>query len=310
MIINFSVTMPGLRDQLLNEVVQYERPELEEARKKLVIETSQNKTTLKQLEDTLLSELAKDSDVPLVDNVPLIETLNTAKSKSVEISNALEVAAVTTADIQANRENYRGVAWRGSILFFSIAGLSNIESMYEYSLASYMTVFMNALTSSRKDNILANRLRIIKDRLTQLVYDFACMGIFERHKLMYSFQMITMIMDGDGDLNKIELDFFLKGNTSLDAVERKKPYKWISDNGWKDMQKLETIGEVWNGIIHSIESKGKEWLAVYDLDEPETAELPDDYSKKLSKFQLLLLMRVIRPDRVINSIKNFIAAQI
>jgi dynein heavy chain len=29
MIINFSVTMTGLRDQLLNEIVQYERPELE-----------------------------------------------------------------------------------------------------------------------------------------------------------------------------------------------------------------------------------------------------------------------------------------
>lgn len=29
MIINFSVTMQGLRDQLLNEVVQFERPELE-----------------------------------------------------------------------------------------------------------------------------------------------------------------------------------------------------------------------------------------------------------------------------------------
>lgn len=99
MIINFSVTMPGLRDQLLNEVVQYERPELEEARKKLVIETSQNKATLKELEDTLLSELSKDTDVPLVDNVPLIETLNTAKSKSVEIAQALNEAAVTTADI-------------------------------------------------------------------------------------------------------------------------------------------------------------------------------------------------------------------
>lgn len=59
--------------------------------------------------------------------------------------------------------------------------------MYEYSLNSYMTVFMNALESSRKDNILANRLRIIKDRLTILVYDFACMGIFERHKLTFSF---------------------------------------------------------------------------------------------------------------------------
>lgn len=99
MIINFSVTMLGLRDQLLNEVVQKERPKLEEARKQLVIETSQNKATLKELEDTLLSELSKESDVPLVDNVPLIDTLNTAKSKSVEIAAALENAAVTNADI-------------------------------------------------------------------------------------------------------------------------------------------------------------------------------------------------------------------
>ena len=68
-----------------------------------------------------------------------------------------------------------------------------------------------------------------------LVYDFTCMGIFEKHKLMYSFQMITMIMDGDNVLNKIEFDFFLKGNTSLDAVEAKKPMEFLSENGWKDI---------------------------------------------------------------------------
>lgn len=139
------------------------------------------------MEDTLLSELSKESDLPLVDNVPLIDTLNTAKTKSVEISKALETARITTADIEVNRESYKEVAWRGSILFFSISGLSTIDNMYEYSLSSYMTVFMNALTTSRKDNILNNRLRNIKEKLTMLVYDFACMGIFEKHKLMYSF---------------------------------------------------------------------------------------------------------------------------
>ena len=51
MIINFSVTMLGLRDQLLNEIVQFERPELEEARKKLIAETSENKAELNRLED-------------------------------------------------------------------------------------------------------------------------------------------------------------------------------------------------------------------------------------------------------------------
>ena len=153
----------------------------------MIVETSQNKATLKGLEDTLLSELSKETDIPLVDNVPLIDTLNDAKTKSVEISHALEQAAITNADIEENRSSYAEVAWRGSILFFSITGLSNISEMYEYSLNSYMSVFMNALKLSRKDSILQNRLRNIKDKLTSLVYDFTCMGIFEMHKLMYSF---------------------------------------------------------------------------------------------------------------------------
>ncbi len=63
------------------------------------------------------------------------------------------------------------------------------------------------------------------------------MGIFEKHKLMFSFQMTTMIMEGDQELNKEELDFFLKGNTSLDAVEAK-PFKWMNQNGWKDAKRL------------------------------------------------------------------------
>ena len=100
MIINFSVTLMGLRDQLLNEVVGFERPELEKLRKQLVVETSQNRATLKDLEDTLLSELSKETDIPLVDNVALIETLETAKTKSVEISLAIENAKVTEADIE------------------------------------------------------------------------------------------------------------------------------------------------------------------------------------------------------------------
>jgi dynein heavy chain len=218
----------------------------------------------------------------------------------------LEVAKATNEDIELNRESYKETAWRGSILFFSIAGLSAISEMYEYSLSSYMIVFMNALSTSRKDSILQNRLRNIKDKLTMLVYDFTCMGIFERHKLMYSFQMITMIMDGANELNKIELDFFLKGNTSLDAIEAKKPFPWLTDNGWKDIQRLDGLGEVWQGFIDNLRNNGTDWKTWYDLEAPEQAEIPCGYTQKLSKFQILSLMRVIRPDRVVNSVKNFV----
>ena len=40
----------------------------------------------------MLSELSKKTDIPLVDNVPLISTLDEAKSKANEIADALETA--------------------------------------------------------------------------------------------------------------------------------------------------------------------------------------------------------------------------
>ena len=188
MIINFNVTLMGLRDQLLNDVVGYEKPELEATRKALIQQTSANKAEQRELEDTLLSELSKDQgDTPLVDNEPLIQVLENAKSKSDSINEQLIEAEKTNEDIESNRDLYKPVAKRGAILFFALTGLSAISDMYEYSLDAYKTVFLNALETSKKDNVLTARLRFISEKLTQLVYEFTCMGIFEVHKLMFSF---------------------------------------------------------------------------------------------------------------------------
>jgi dynein heavy chain len=203
------------------------------------------------LEDLLLSELSKETDVPLVDNEPLIRVLEDAKYKSTKIGNDLEVAKETGISIEANRLDYTDVAKRGAILFFAMTSLSSISKMYEYSLTSYLVVFKNGLEMSKKDNVLPARLRMIKDKLTQLFYEFVCMGIFEAHKLIFSFQMTTMIMDGDSTLDRKELDFFLKGNTSLDEVERN-PIKWLNDASWKDCVKLNSNGGAFEGLLESV----------------------------------------------------------
>ena len=126
MIINFNVTVDGLSDQLLNIVVGYEKPELEKKRQQLIIQTSENKTMLKHLEDTLLEELSKSTG-DIVDNEPLINTLAEAKGKAMHIERALSEAKVTTKEIEENRTNYKGVARRGAILFFSMVGLAQIS---------------------------------------------------------------------------------------------------------------------------------------------------------------------------------------
>jgi len=85
-----------------------------------------------------------------------------------------------------------------------------------------------------------------------------------------------MILDGDDLLNRPEMDFFLKGNTSLDEVEAK-PFKWISENGWKDAVKLDTMGGIWEGFLQAVKSNERAWKDWFDLEAPEMNPMPCGY---------------------------------
>merc|ERR1711871_1941824 len=98
MIINYSVTQDGLANQLLDNVVKHERPDLEEKYTALVQEMSANANILVQLEDTLLKELANSSG-NILDNEELIATLDETKTKASDISEKLEQAEFTKEEI-------------------------------------------------------------------------------------------------------------------------------------------------------------------------------------------------------------------
>ena len=104
-VINFTVTMLGLEQQLLGRVVMAERAELEEQRVKLVEEVTSNQKTLKALEDDLLYRLATSTG-NLLDDTSLIEVLQSTKTTSAEVQSKLETAAQTDARINAAREEY------------------------------------------------------------------------------------------------------------------------------------------------------------------------------------------------------------
>ena len=57
-LVKYFTNVPMFSDQLLSVIVKFERKELEEQRERLIQETSENKKLLKDLEDSLLRELA------------------------------------------------------------------------------------------------------------------------------------------------------------------------------------------------------------------------------------------------------------
>ncbi|XP_056602848.1 dynein axonemal heavy chain 10 isoform X1 [Triplophysa dalaica] len=306
MVINYTVTLKGLEDQLLSVIVGFERKELEEQRERLIQETSENKRLLKDLEDSLLRELATSTG-NMLDNVELIHTLEETKSKAGEVFEKLKLAEKTAFDIDKLRDGYRPAAKRGAVLFFVLAEMALVNSMYQYSLASFLEVFDLSLSKSLPHAILSNRLKNIMDTLTQNVYNYGCTGLFERHKLLFSFNMTIKIEQAEGRAPQDELEFFLKGNLSLEKSQRKKPCTWLPDQGWEDIVRLmELFPNEFGTLADDIEKNLEEWKTWYNLDGPEQAAFPMKYKENLTLFQKLLLIRCFRLDRVYRAVSDYV----
>ena len=127
---------------MLSVVVQTERPDIEEQREALILETSALKTLLKDLEDSLLREIAENQG-NMLDNIDLIETLENTKTSASEVFTKLDEAAITSEQINGLREDYRPAAKRGAILFFVLSDMAVVNPMYQYSLGSYLEVMYN-----------------------------------------------------------------------------------------------------------------------------------------------------------------------
>jgi len=100
---------------------------------------SVNMRLLKELEDSLLRELVTSTG-NMLDNVELVHTLENTKAKAGEVAEKLKLGERTAAEIESNRDTYRPAAKRGAILFFVLAEMASINSMYQYSLAAYLEV--------------------------------------------------------------------------------------------------------------------------------------------------------------------------
>lgn len=69
------MTPEGLEDQLLVDVVKYEQPDLEQQKDQLVVQLSDFKRQLKELEDKIL-KLVSEAGSDILDDEELIITLD------------------------------------------------------------------------------------------------------------------------------------------------------------------------------------------------------------------------------------------
>ncbi|XP_029769486.1 dynein heavy chain 2, axonemal [Terrapene carolina triunguis] len=309
-IVNFAVKEQGLEAQLLGTVVRKERPELEEQKDSLVLNIAAGKSKLKELEDEIL-RLLNEATGSLLDDVQLVNTLQTSKVTASEVTEQLETSETTEIKIDTAREAYRPCAQRASILFFVLNDMGRIDPMYQFSLDAYIDLFNMSIHKSHRSTKLEERIRYLNEYHTYAVYRFTCRGLFERHKLLFSFQMCAKILETSGNLKMDEYNFFLRGGVVLDREgQMDNPCSsWLTDTYWDNVTELDKLTN-FHGIMNSFEQYPRDWHLWYTSAKPEKALLPGEWENSCNQMQRMLVVRSLRPDRVAFCVTFFIVSNL
>ncbi|CAF1414151.1 unnamed protein product, partial [Adineta steineri] len=242
----------------------------------------------------------------ILDNNELIETLENTKTKVSEVIQALNLGERTRQDIEKLRDTYRLAARRGAVLYFSLVQMSTINSMYQYSLNSFLSVFEYSVKSSQTNFKLEKRLQSIVNTLTYQIYCYGTIGMFEKHKLLYSFLLTIQIELDKQIITYNQIDFFLKGNLSLDKSS-KPLFSWLTYETWHHCLYLsKQFPEKFQNLILNIEENPIEWKQWAEHDQPENIALPKPFDILLNDFEKLMLIRCFSPNRIIFAINKYI----
>ncbi|XP_021206053.2 dynein axonemal heavy chain 6 isoform X1 [Bombyx mori] len=313
-LVNFTVTLSGLEDQLLADVVRLERPDLEILRTELIVRINADKATLLEIEDKILRLLYASSG-NILDDEELIETLNESKETSEIINARLEETEATEINISAAREKYRTVATRGAVLYFAVAQLADIDPMYQFSLKYFNQVFNAVIEKSEKCDLLETRLEILHREITLNVYRNVSRGLFERHKLVFSFLLNMAVYLNDGLVTMDEWNFVLRGPAGTKVVPPKKPnIESLSDQMWLAVHHLDETNENFRGLVSDCLRRIPITIGSFNVDihvnNNDKTPPKINWDEKLSSFEKLMILKCLKEEKLVFAIAQYVSTSL
>ncbi|XP_048510723.1 dynein axonemal heavy chain 7 isoform X3 [Athalia rosae] len=306
-LINFALTIEGLEDQLLGIVVAKERADLQKKREYLIVESAANKKALQQVEENILRTLSS-SGANILEDEEAIEILDSSKLLSVDIMKKQRAAKETEARIEVFRQSYRPIAKHSSALYYTVTDLPSVDPMYQYSLAWFINLYIMSIETASRSKVLEKRLMFLRETFTYNLYQNVCRSLFEKDKVLYSFVLYSTILVATNEINRDELTFFLSGGIGLTNTAKNPASNWLSDKSWDEMCRANDTLPSFSGFVNDFCINISHWQEFYDLINPQDASIPQPWEQKLSPFQKLIVMRMIRPDKVTNKVMQFVEA--
>ncbi|KAL2631405.1 hypothetical protein R1flu_016091 [Riccia fluitans] len=308
-VVDFSITFHGLCSQLLSIAAEKERLDLEEERNHLLHQRLLLNCRLQEIEDHILT-LLQGVMVTILDDEVLEEALSKATTTYADIQAKLAKAAITEAAVELTRKRHLPVAERAAILYSCIADVSKLESVYQWTLPWFKSVYSTSMqrTSALNPVDFDTRLDYLISKITIAVYRKICCGLLKKHQFLFGLLVVFRLAQTRHDVEQEEWLFLLQGDTGIHSGSLDKPCpSWLdaSSKEWRQLSALSCFPR-FEGLIEDLERSC--WQEFFQSS--QSCTLPEPWPQKLGPFRSLLLLRCLRLDMVMGAITELVKSQL
>lgn len=306
-IIDFCVTEKGLEEQLLASVVNHEQPDLQREATTISHQLNQYAITILDLENNLLACLAASQGDILADE-SFVLGLEETKRAALEVEKRAHQAKATSVSLNIAREVYRPVAARGAAIYLLFDSLPLLDRVYRFSMSSFMKTLSRGLHFAQNDPASdkvdeKSRVAALVNSVTYMAFQDISRGLFEQHKLVVAVQLCAVALRSAGEFSSLKWEFLVKGMAAPFQNSTIAPPDWMTESSWSAIISLSLIPGFEN-LPAEISYGSKKWKEWALCSTPEIISPPGDW-KRATDLDRLLLVRALRPEKLINALSNF-----
>ncbi|KAL4141307.1 hypothetical protein PRNP1_014428 [Phytophthora ramorum] len=144
--------------------------------------------------------------------------------------------------------------------------------------------------------------------ITDVVFNYIRRGLFEKDKLTLATQLCFSILQSEKKIDAIDVHQLVTCSTASDMGSGMGLLsEWMSETMWLRVRKLEENIPSLQKLTTFMRSDSEEWREWCDAEKPEVKPLPGQYKTSVTPVQLLHIVRVLRPDRMIFALRSYLS---
>ncbi|XP_047023303.1 cytoplasmic dynein 2 heavy chain 1 [Helicoverpa zea] len=293
----FAPTLHALTDQLVHYALQQQNPEVDEKSREIKLKKATLQKQQYELQENLLRDLSNKGDI--LQDAGVLASLSKTRATNDTLVEALAAAKEVEQASRVACQMYESAAQRTAVLALATNDLATRWPLIALPVDAVLDIFVDAVRR-QPDQTKINNSEVIKC-VTRKIVERVLLSLHKKDKYVVVLYLLKHVYD---DLIPNELWQIFIGNHDLiedagNVNEIKSNFPWIPQGCVKKIAKLKVVNEdFYNRLSLQNQEVWKDFLQSGDI---------NILSKfKLSGFETVVAVTVIRPDSVYRAIVAFV----